>query len=52
MSDKSTSIMTSERYRGFLIQDGNQVRSEVLGMLRADLYTRGSVSKYSTRDQS
>jgi hypothetical protein len=37
-------------YRGFLIWDGNQVRSEVLGMLRADLYTGDSVSKYSMKE--
>jgi hypothetical protein len=39
-----------KRYRGFLVQDSNQVRSEVLGMLRADLYTGDPVSKYSTRE--
>jgi hypothetical protein len=29
-------------------RENNQVRSEVLGTSRADLYTGGSMSKYST----
>jgi hypothetical protein len=39
--------LVTREYRGVLICDGNQVRSEVLGTLRADLYTGDSVSKYS-----
>jgi hypothetical protein len=37
--EERSSIATSEGNRGFLVQDSNQDRSEVLGTLRADLYT-------------